>query len=90
MMAVLLPQEPKAQKPRVMLGGLSRNSGHLAVVLVMVVVFIVFDFFDIGENSESFVAVREMGVLGFGNAKAILKLIGDLLLQRICLYLFNN
>jgi hypothetical protein len=56
----------------------------------MVVVFIVFDFFDIGENSESFVAVREMGVLGFGNAKAILKLIGDLLLQRICLYLFNN
>jgi hypothetical protein len=26
-----------------MLGGLSRKSGHLAVVLVMVVVFIVFD-----------------------------------------------
>jgi hypothetical protein len=73
MMAVLLPQEPKAQKPRaVILGGLSRKSGHLAVVLVMVVVFIVFNFFDIDENSESFVAVKEMVDLSFENAKAIL------------------
>jgi hypothetical protein len=71
---VLLPQEPKAQKPMVMLGGLSRKSGHLAVVLVMVVVFIVLNgFYYIGfEMSESFVAVKEMVDLSFENAKAIL------------------
>jgi hypothetical protein len=41
-MAVLLPQEPKAQKlGSVMLGGLSRKSGHFNVVVLVVVVFIV-------------------------------------------------
>lgn len=44
-MAVLLPQELRAQKLVVMLGGLSSKSGHLEVELVMfrliVVVFIV-------------------------------------------------
>lgn len=35
-MAVLLPQEPRAQKlEAVMLGGLSRKSGHLEVELVV-------------------------------------------------------
>jgi hypothetical protein len=75
MMAVLLPQEPKAQKPMaVMLGGLSRKSGHLPVPLVMIVVFIVLDgFFYIGfQKSESFVAVREILSLSLEDVKAIL------------------
>lgn len=41
-MAVLLPQDPRAQKlGSVMLGGLSRKSGHFDVVVLVVVVFMV-------------------------------------------------
>ena len=52
-MAVLLPQDPKAQKlGSVMLGGLSRKSGHFEVVvlLLIVVVFIVLYIFNADED----------------------------------------
>jgi len=47
MMAVLLPQDPMAQKlGSVMLGGFSKKSGHFEMVMLVVVVFIVLYVFD--------------------------------------------
>jgi len=47
MMAVLLPQDPRAQKlESVMLGGFSKKSGHVEMVVLVVVVFIVLYVFD--------------------------------------------
>ena len=60
-MAVLLPQDPKAQKlGSVMLGGLSRKSGHFDVVVLVVVVFIVLYIFDILTRLLGFVVVEVM------------------------------